>query len=467
MNEWKVENFIAQTYLPAALRPACHFLPRVTHSTMVARTAREQGGTLRHSRWIASALVAFALVAAACGDNKSSTSTTTTRASGSATTGGSAATTAAAATCKIDRSLKLVGMAEKPPEGPNAIPDYANGWELAVTQINDKGGVCGQKIDFERLPMSPTDTATAKVAYLSALDKKADVTIGINSSTIVLALASEIAKAATPNIYLSAASQVFVGAPNGVGSEWGFIIRPRNNSSAAIQADYLTKDLGKKKIGLLCAIGAFGDSSCGAAKPAIEAAGATVVSQQQAATDATNLTTQIIAFKNAGADAVLAFEFPNPMVVMFNQAADNGLNVPIMGGASAGLAIATKNVKGPALANVLGIDDCVPVADTTNQVAIDFTKAYKAKYSIDPGYAAAEAYDAINLVAEAVKSAGKLDKKAIADALRTITYQGACEKYKADPGQGLHHASYIEKFDANGNPSIVKSVSVPALAGGG
>lgn len=421
---------------------------------------------MRKARFIVASLVALALVAAACGDNKSSTkSAPTTKAATTATTAGGAAATVA--TCKVDRSMKLVGLAEKPPEGPNAIPDYANGWDLAVTQINDKGGVCGQKIDFERLAMSPTDVATAKVAYLSAIDKKADITFGMNSSTIVLAVAPEVLKAATPNIYLSAASQVFLGAANGVGNEWGFIIRPRNAGSATIQADYLTKELGKKKIGLLCAIGAFGDASCAVAKPAIEAAGATVVSQQSAATDATNLTTQILAFKNAGADAVLSFEFPNPEVVLFNQMSDNSFNVPVMGGASSGLAIATKNVKADALKNVLGIDDCVPVSDTINPPAKDFTAAYKAKYNIDPGYAAAEAYDSVYLAAEALKTAGKLDKKALADALRTITYQGVCEKYKADAGQGLHHASYIESFDAAGKPLVVKAVSIPAPAGGG
>ena len=54
-----------------------------------------------------------------------------------------------------------------------------------------------------------------------------------------------------------------------------------------------------------------------------------------------------------------------------------------------------------------------------------------------------------------------------ADALRTITYQGACEKYKADAGQGLHHASYVESFDANAKPTIVKTFVVPAPTGGG
>ena len=94
---------------------------------------------MRKARFIVASLVALALVAVACGDNKSSTtSAPTTKAATTATTAGGAAATVA--TCKVDRAMKLVGLAEKPPEGPNAIPDYANGWDLAVTQINDKGG---------------------------------------------------------------------------------------------------------------------------------------------------------------------------------------------------------------------------------------------------------------------------------------------------------------------------------------
>ena len=86
--------------------------------------------------------------------------------------------------------------------------------------------------------------------------------------------------------------------------------------------------------------------------------------------------------------------------------------------------------------NALGIDDCVPVADTTNKVAVDFTAAYKAKYNLDPGYAAAEAYDSVYLAAEALKTAGKLDKKAMADALRTITYQGVVRQVQVRCGPG-------------------------------
>jgi branched-chain amino acid transport system substrate-binding protein len=204
-----------------------------------------------------------------------------------------------------------------------------------------------------------------------------------------------------------------------------------------------------------------------AAKAAVEAAGGQIVGRETAEVTATNLTTQVIALKNSGADGILAFQFPNPLVVFFNQAAENGLNVPIFGGSSAALAIQTKNVKSDALKNVWGSDDCVPVADTENKVAQDFVAAYKAKYNSDPNYAGAEAYDSIYLLTEAAKKAGKIDKKAIATALSTIDWQGACEHYKADAGHGLHHSTYVENFDSSGKPSLKKRIDIPAPAGGG
>jgi branched-chain amino acid transport system substrate-binding protein len=405
--------------------------------------------------WVA-AIAVCGLIVAACGDDGGSASNATTTA---APAGSS--TTAAGPTCTIDRPLKIVGLAEKPPEGPNALVDYANGFDLAVKDINAAGGVCGKPIEFERLPASPTDNVAAKNSYLSALDKKADAIVGIPNTSTVLALAPVVQQYATPTIYFAAAPQAFVGVANGVGSPWGFIIRPRGSGASAIQVDYLVKDLGKKKIGLLCANQAFGQQGCEAAKAAVEAAGGTVVGQETAEVTATNMTSQVLALKNSGADGVMAFQFPNAIVVFLNQAYDNGFNVPVFGGATAALAIKTGNVNAKALPNVWGLDDCVPAVDTR---ATKFAAAYKAAYNSAPNYAGAEAYDSIQLMAAAARKAGSLDKTKIADALRSLKYAGVCDDYASDAQQGLHHAGQIESFTADGAPVIKKSVAIPAPA---
>jgi branched-chain amino acid transport system substrate-binding protein len=443
---------------------------RIRGVCYVRQTARrggcdgETGGALVTARRRAFvAALSIALLAAACGDDGGSNASTTTN-GGAATTAGGGSATSAAPACKLDRPLKIVGLAEKPPEGTQAIADFANGWDLAIADLNAKGGVCGQQVSFERVATSPTDAAAAKSSYLTALDKKADITVGINSAGVGTALAPEIAKAATPHLYQTSPPAAFLGAKDSVGSPWGFILRPRTVGGAEAQAEYLVKDLGKKNIGLLCVNVAFGITSCDAATGKIEALGGKVVDRETNEPSDTNLTSKVLALKNSGADALLIFTFPNNQVTFYNQMLDNGYNVPNMGGASAALAIATKNVKPESLPNMLGFEDCVPSVDPNGKA---FADAYKAKYNAVGGYNAAESYDSIFVAAAAVTKAGSLDKKAIADALRTIEYKGVCTTYKADAGQGMNRSSSVVSFDSTGNWVLIKNVAVlPPAAGG-
>jgi ABC-type branched-subunit amino acid transport system substrate-binding protein len=268
--------------------------------------------------------------------------------------------------------------------------------------------VCGQQIDCERLPASPTDSNAAKINLLTVLDKKADILAGIPNSATVIALAADIKAGGTPIILSSSSVGTFVGAPNSIGSEWGFIVRPRNASLAASQAEYMVKDLGKKKIGLVWATQPFGVQSCDAAKPVVEQSGGQVVSRQDTGVAATNLTTQVLAMKNAGVDGVLAFQFPNVVVVLFNQAAEIGLNVPILAEASAGLAVATKNVKADTLKLAYGLDDCAPATETR---AKGFAAEYKSKFNAEAGYASAQAYDTVCIFAAAIKKQARSTRR--------------------------------------------------------
>jgi branched-chain amino acid transport system substrate-binding protein len=410
----------------------------------------------RSHKALVAALATVAFVAAACGDDGGSSAATTTKAGSSTTAAaGGASTTSAATGCKFDRSIKIVALVEKPPEGPNAIPDFANGFDMAVEEINASGGVCGQKIDFERLPASPTDSAAAKSAFLTAIDKKADVIVGFPATSTVIALSPEIAKAATPTIYLSTAAQALVGAKDGVGSEWGFALRPRATGIGAAQAEYIVKDMGIKDVGLLCANNATGVTGCDSAKAKIAELGGKVVGTETHEIADTNLTSKVIALKNSGAKAIYTATFPNNLVTFVNAAVDNGLSVPIFGGSSAALAIATKNVKPEALKNFWGYEDCVPVND-----AKDWAAKYQAKFNGTAAYAAAESYDAIKLIATAAQQAGKLDKKAIADGLRSVNYKGVCSTYRSDAGQDLNQSGLIVSFDDKGAWVSKKVISI-------
>jgi branched-chain amino acid transport system substrate-binding protein len=401
-------------------------------------------------------LLALALLAVACGDDDDDTASGSTTTAATGTTDGTATTAAGGTECSLDKPVKIVALVEKPPEGPNAIPDFEEGLQMAVEKIG--GEVCGQKFEYDRIPASPTDGSAALNAYLQALDENPTVVVGLPSSTAVLAIAPEVKKAEIPMIYWSVAPQAFVGGE--AGSEWGFLIRPRNTGIATLQVDYAMNDLKGKNIGLLCANIAFGTQGCDAAAAQIEKNGGKVVARETNETTDTDLTAKVIALKNANPDSVIAFTFPNNLVNLYNQAADNGLNVPIFGGSSAGLIV--KAVNGNARKNVWGTDDCVPISDPdTAQWKADYEKKFS-KTMVGSGYAVAEAYDSVLFSVAAIEKANSADPKAIADAMRELEYSGICTDYKADPGQGLNHETHVVQFTDAGVAQSKKKVEVSA-----
>ena len=246
------------------------------------------------------------------------------------------------------------------------------------------------------------------------------------------------------------------------GSEWGFTIRPNNTGIAALQADYIINELKKKKIGLSCVEQPFGQQGCDDAAAKIKELGGEVVARETNATTASDLTAQVLSYKSKGAEAILGFNFPNPMVVLANQLADNGVNIPLFGGSSAGIGVASGSIKPTALANLWGTDDCAPAA-LADPVSKTFADAYTAKYGKalpGTGYTAAEAYDGVKMAAAAIVQAKSTDPKLVAAALRTISYKGVCATYQANAGQGMHTGTVVEQFDSKGIPVIKKSFVV-------
>jgi branched-chain amino acid transport system substrate-binding protein len=398
-------------------------------------------------------LAVFALIAAGCGGDDDDEATDT----------GSEDTTEDTAEgpgeCTLEEPIKIVGLAETTGEGAQAVPYYANGWEMGVEAVNEAGGICGQDVEFQRLPISPTDTAAAKNSYLQAVDAGADMILGIPSSTPIVALGADIVTSGIPTIGFAAPGNVFKGAEGSVGGDNLFIIRPRNAGVGAAQAEYLVKTLGKKKIGLVCVNITFGQQGCDAAKPAIEEAGGEIVARETHEVTDTNLTTKVVALKNAGVEGIVAFTFPNTGVVLFNQMADNDLNVPVIAGAVSALSIATKNVQPAALANVYGLDDCAPAVE---ERASDFNEAYQAKFKSAPTYSAAQAYDSLFIAKQVIEAAGTDEPGAIVEALAELEYEGACTDYSADEGNGLAQTAVIESFGEDGTPKVEENVDIPA-----
>jgi branched-chain amino acid transport system substrate-binding protein len=348
--------------------------------------------------------------------------------------------------------IKLVLLAETAGESAQAVPEFANGAELAVDDL--KG-----KVEVQRIP-APLAASGAQNALLQGFDARPAGIIGFPASSQLVPLGQRIGQEGIPFISLSAAEEAQKGGPSGADNL--FLVRPLNSLIARQEANYVADLKPKpKRVGLLCVDNPFGTSGCAEAKRVLEKERIRVTVERTNATGATDLTEQALAMENV--DVVMDFNFPNPLAVFAKQLIDNGIDVPHVDGASAGISVRGGAIRGKAAANLTGVDDCVPTQDKRSKVK-KWVREYRQKFDSDPQYNAAETYDAVQMFNAAVRKAGSTDPAAIISELRGLEYDGICTKYKADDTNVLNHAADLVKFDANGKLKIIKHFTVGEAA---
>jgi branched-chain amino acid transport system substrate-binding protein len=304
--------------------------------------------------------------------------------------------------------------------------------------------------------------AQAQTALLQALDQHPDVIIGLPAASQVIALSPTIAQSGIPFFAMTSGSQILRGGPNGAPNL--FSIRPLATDTAVAVANYIIKSLKAKKVGLVCVQNALGTDSCAAVRPVFKAAGVQIAADVSNSTTATDMTDVAIAMK--GTDAVLDFNFPNPLGVLANQLVANGIDVPHIATSGAGVEANGGVVQGQALANLRGVDECTPQSDPS-PAAKKFLKAYKAAYNETPIYSAAEIYDMVHFVYQAAQNAGSTDKTKLLKAANALTYKGVCATYHPDQGGVLVHAAAFAKWNPSGLELTDRVLTFPPVGAAG
>jgi branched-chain amino acid transport system substrate-binding protein len=109
-----------------------------------------------------------------------------------------------------------------------------------------------------------------------------------------------------------------------------------------------------------------------------------------------------------------------------------------------------RKLAGPALCGTYAVADFHTEA---NPEAKTFANKYQAAYNSSPDFFASWPYDAVHVVANAIKSAGGVEPKDIRAALLAVKgYHGVEGRYDFDPnGDGLHGYNIVK----NDNGKIV------------
>ena len=290
-----------------------------------------------------------------------------------------------------------------------------NGVKLKAKMINDAGGLLGgRKIDITAIDTKNDTGETATAAKRAVSIDNLVAGIGQSDTTFALAAAPLFQSAGIPFVTSGATSP---DLPTMVGDEM-FLVPFGDDVQAHAMAEYAYNKLGIHNVAVWTDNAM--DYTTGLSKYFKERftkLGGKIVLEDSYMTTDQDFSAQVARLKSTdGVDGVFASSGPDTAGIIVKQIREAGLDMPIMAGDGFDTDLLT-SVPGPKLADNVYFTTHAYVGVDSGP-ADEFRQAYKKEYGHDPENAfAALGYDAMGLVADAIKRAGSTDPAAVTKAL--------------------------------------------------
>jgi branched-chain amino acid transport system substrate-binding protein len=375
----------------------------------------------------------LAIGLAACGSSggKASTSPTTAASSSSPTTtaGSGSGGTSSGAPIKV----ALLDFET----GTYALPGRHDSIELAINAINAQGGVDGHKIQYKAYDSGilPQQTVTA---VLQAIQDHPTVIIGMPVSSGVQAAAAALKNSGIPTLQEASDTSTDLSA---LGVNNMFRVISTVQEEATGTAEYILSKH-PKTVGIFDDSDLNGVQSMKLTRTYLQSHGVSNIVYREVAQNATDATEAALAMK--GADVVASIGFPVIEATFVKDLYQNGITTQDVMSYAGPSIVAYGLAPKAALANDAMLDTCAPETLST-PVAKTYTQTYQAAHPTSNILGSGpDSYDAINLVAAAVKQdGGNLSPSALVSALSSVTYDGACGTYHSDSEHNMVHSVQI------------------------
>jgi branched-chain amino acid transport system substrate-binding protein len=319
------------------------------------------------------------------------------------------------------------GAAEKPPLKIGALFAVTGGaaylgapeartLEMMVEDLNAKGGIDGRKVQLV-LKDTASDPAKA-VSFARQLmdEEKVFAIIGPTTTGETMAV-KPIAEEGKTILLSCASADVIVNpvAPH--------VFKTAPKDAHAVEMIFRRmKKLGVKRVGLLSSNTGFGKAGKDQVEKLAPAHGIEIAASEVYDKGATDLTAEVTKMKAAGVQGILNWSIEPAQAIVIKNVRQLGLTVPIFqshGFANIGYAraagAAAEGVMFPASRIVVA--ETLPEKHPQKAVVTSYKKAYEARYKEDVSTFGGHAWDALMILARAVKDAGGADPEKVRAAL--------------------------------------------------
>ncbi len=295
------------------------------------------------------------------------------------------------------------------------------GYELAIKEINEKGGVLGKKVELVVADHQGDNTAEALSAYQSLKLRGVDLMLGPHFSPLGQAMAPVACEENTLLISPAIGIRGFVET-----CEYIFDLWPTDYQNSALLGETVVKK-GYNRIAIIGSEQSWEKEQAEGVRQGVENSNGTVVEylivQDSPTVDFRTESTKVV---HANADAVIFTNY-GYMHIAAKRLRELGSGADFY---SVTIDERLKNAAEGALENAVIITSFTPTEE--------FKAKYKLKYNKDPDFSADTSYDSVMLLVQAISSTNSTDPEALVAYLKTIDYyDGASGKLQFTAEGGI------------------------------
>ncbi|HSV55337.1 MAG TPA: ABC transporter substrate-binding protein [Burkholderiaceae bacterium] len=355
------------------------------------------------------------------------------------------------------QTIKIANIVELSGGGATAGTNFKNGVELAVKEINAAGGILGKKIETVTTD-TQSNPGVAKGLTQKAIDNDVFAIFGPVFSGSIMVSMAESRRAEVPNwTGGEAASITMQGNP--------YVFRTSFTQATAMPkvARYITTK--SKNIALMYVNNDFGKGGLDMIKKALAGSSTKVAAEISTEPGQVDWSAAVLRAKNSGADAVFVYTNEEESARALRELRKQGWDKPIIG---------ETTLTGQKVIELAGdaANGAVAHVGLTVDAPLPEMLKFKAKFYQDYKYISdhngIKGYTGVYSLKAAIEKVGKLDRKAVAQAMKGLKisaakYPGVIMDVSFDNNGDLDRDSFMVEVK-NGKQEVV--TTLPPLNAG-
>ncbi len=328
-----------------------------------------------------------------------------------------------------------------------------DGVKLAVDEINKAGGVMGRKIALVERDDEAKNELGVQIAQELVNKENVVASVGFINTGVALAAQRFFQEAEIPVFNNVATGSVIAKQFMPPEHKANYIFRNAANDTiqSAMIANEAVKRQGFKKPAILADSTNYGQLGKTDLTTALAKSGVTPVATEKFNIGDTDMTSQLLKAKEAGADVILTYAIGPELAQIANGMAKLGWKVPMIGSWTLSMA-SFIDTAGPNGDGAMMPQTFIQMLTTPKRKA--FIEAYQKAYNVDripSPVSAAQGYDSIYLLAAAIKQAGSTEGRKIREALENLNekVEGVVTTYDK-PSSATDHEAITDNIPVFG-----------------